>query len=145
MAATTAPVNLRLLAGVSGRFMAFITLAGLSAPLSAQLVSALPSLLPELGIREGQFGSFVNEYVLNVLANWSLLAPAPIMLANSILGSIPELGVILRICVGWAPISLAYAWATRSRQLTCFALSVYPLMWVLGVAIRLGMEAVTGA
>lgn len=145
MAAITAPVNLRLLAGVSGRFVAFVALVGLSVPLSAELASALPSLLPELGIREGQFGPFVNDYVLDLMANWSLLALAPMMLVDAILGTIPELGAILWSCVGWAPIGLAYAWATRSRQLTFFVLSVYPFVWVLGVAIRLGMEAATVA
>ena len=70
MAAITAPENLRQLASVSGRFLAFLALVGLSVPLSAELASTLPSLLPELGIREGQFGPFVNNYVLDVMANW---------------------------------------------------------------------------
>jgi hypothetical protein len=138
MAAITAPVDIRLLAGVSGRFLAFIALVGLSVPLSAELAFALPSLLPELGIREGQFGPFVNDYVLDVMANWSLLALAPMMVIDAFLGSVPELGAILWSCVGWAPIGLAYAWATRSRQLTFFVLSVYPIVWV-------GMKAVAGA
>ena len=78
MTAMTAPENLRLLADVSGRSLAFLVLVGLSVPLSAELASALPSLLPELGIREGQFGPFVNDYVLDVMANWPLWKYVPI-------------------------------------------------------------------
>ena len=144
MAAITAPENLRLIAGISGRFLAFLVLVGLSIPLSGELAPALPSLLPELGIREGQFGPFVNFYVLDVMANWPLLALAPMTLVDSILGSMPDFGVIVWSCIGWAPIGLAYAWATRNHQLLFFVLSVYPFVWLTGVAIRLFAEAVTG-
>ena len=141
MAAITAPKNLRIFAGVSGRFLAFVVLVGLSIPLSGELALALPSLLPELGINEGQFGPFLNDYVLDVMANWSLLALAPMTLVGTLLGTIPDFGAIVWTCVGWAPIGLAYAWAMRNRQLGIFVMSVYPFVWVVGVTIHVILKA----
>ena len=137
--------KLRLAASVSGRFLTFVVLVGLSIPLSAELATVVPAMLPELGISEGQFGRVVDDYVLNLMANWPLLALAPTTLVNAIVGSLPENGAIFWSCVGWAPFGLAYAWATRNRQMFLFVLSVYPFVWVIGIILRLILGAASGS
>ena len=145
MPAITAAPNLSLIAILSGRVLAFVVLVGLSIPMSAELAAVLPEVLPRLGIRGGQFGWLVDEYVFDLMVNWPLLVLAPVNLVGEVLGSLPDMGAIFWSCVMWAPIALAYAWGTRNRRLFFFVLSIYPFVWVMGITIQLVVTATTNA